>query len=404
MRNVVFAAPFPLETTMRFARAAARLDDVRLLGLVQEPPGGAEAGLFADVIRVADGLDEKQLTDAARILRSRHGEIHRVIGILEPLQVQLAGVRRALRVPGTDPDTADRFRDKARMKDELRRHGLPCARHRLIRTWQDAEALVAEVGLPVVLKPPAGMGCKATWRVNSVDELRAALTALHASPENPALAEEFLRGREYSFETITVDGEVRFASFSRYFPSPLEVTETPWIQWVVVFPRVIDGPEFDDARELGERAVKALGLETGFTHMEWFRRDDGSLAIGEIAARPPGAHMVLANSYVHDADMYRAWARAVIDGAFDGPFERSHAVGVAYLRGVGRGRVQRVTGVERAHQLVGHLVAEARLPSRGTPRSDSYEGDGYVIVRDPDTDIVKAAMKTVIETIQIEYA
>ena len=40
------------------------------------------------------------------------------------------------------------------------------------------------------------------------------------------------------------------------------------------------------------RAVKALGLETGFTHMEWFRRDDGSLAIGEIAARPPGAHIV----------------------------------------------------------------------------------------------------------------
>src|SRR6185503_9691375 len=39
MRNVVFAAPFPLETTMRFARAAARLDAVRLLGVVQEAPG-----------------------------------------------------------------------------------------------------------------------------------------------------------------------------------------------------------------------------------------------------------------------------------------------------------------------------------------------------------------------------
>ena len=40
----------------------------------------------------------------------------------------------------------------------------------------------------------------------------------------------------------------------------------------------------------------------------------------------------------------------------------------------------------------------------GAARSDSYEGDGYVIVRDPDTDLVKSAMKTVIETIQIEYA
>lgn len=403
MRNVLFAAPFPMETTMRFARAAATLDNVRLLGVFQEPPRGDDARIFADVATVRDGLDAAQLCDAAKALRARHGEIHRVLGILEAIQVQLAEVRKALRVPGTSPEVADLFRDKARMKTELRRHGLPCARHRLLRTWKDAEEFVAEVGLPVVLKPPAGMGCKATWRVSSLDELRGAMGAMHASPENPALAEEFLRGREYSFETITIDGAVRFTSFSRYFPTPLEVTETPWIQWVVVLPRVVEGPEFDDARALGERAVKALGLETGFTHMEWFRRDDGSLAIGEIAARPPGANIVLANSYAHDADMYRAWARAVIDGAYDGPFERKYAVGVAFLRGIGHGRVVNVTGVERAQQKIGHLVVKAKLPSKGDPRSDSYEGDGYVIVRDPDTEVVKAAVKTIIETIGIQY-
>lgn len=405
MRNVVFAAPFPLETTMRFARAAAALGDVRFLGIMQEPPapGSDDARLFADLVRIGDGLDTGQLIGAAQLLQQRHGRLHRVLGILEPLQVQLAEVRRALGVPGTDPATADLFRDKARMKDELRRKGLPCARHRLLRSWQDAESFVGEVGFPIVLKPPAGMGCKATWRVRSLDELRAALAAMHPAPDRPALAEEFLRGQEYSFETITVGGEVRFHSVSRYYPTPLEVMETPWIQWVVVLPRVISGPDLADARELGVRAVQALGLETGFTHMEWFRRDDGSLAVGEIAARPPGAHIVRLNSYAHDTDMYRAWARAVVDDAFDGPFDRRYAVGCAYLRGVGRGRVLRVTGVERANELVGRHVVESRLPQPGTQRSDSYEGDGYVIVRDPDTEVVKAAMKTVIETVQVQY-
>jgi biotin carboxylase len=404
MRNVIFAAPFPLETTMRFARAASRVPDVRLLGIAQEAPQGDDARLFADMVSVADGLETGQLTRAAELLRERHGPIHRILGILEPLQVQLAEVRDALGVPGTNPKTAGLFRDKARMKDELRRHGLPCARHRLIRTWADAEAFVADAGLPLVLKPPAGMGCKATWRINTTDDLRQALRTLQASPERPALAEEFLRGREHSFETITVGGEVRFESCSRYYPTPLEVMETPWIQWVIVLPKHIDGAEYADARELGVRAVKALGLETGFTHMEWFRRDDNSLAIGEIAARPPGAHMVLANSYAHDADMYKAWARAVIDDAFDGPYERKYSVGVAYLRGVGHGRVVRVTGVDRANEQVGKLVVDSRLPKPGAPRSDSYEGDGYVIVRDPDVEVVKRAMTTVIETIQIEYA
>lgn len=404
MRNVVFAAPFPLETTMRFARAVGRLAGVRLLGIAHEAPGGEDRGLFADIVTVQDGLETRQLVEAARLLERRHGRIHRIVGILEPLQVQLAEVRRELGIEGTPPATADLFRDKARMKDELRRHGLPCARHRLIRTWSDAEAFVHEVGVPLVLKPPAGMGCKSTWRINSLDEMRAALGALHASPERPALAEEFLRGREFSFETITIGGQVQFQSATRYYPPPLEVMETPWIQWVVVLPRDIDGPDYADARALGVKAVRALGLETGMTHMEWFRRDDGSLAIGEIAARPPGANIVRLNSYAHDVDMYRAWARAVVDNAYDGPYERKYAVGCAFLRGAGRGRVVAVRGVEQANERVGRLVVESKLPARGTPKSDSYEGDGYVIVRDPDTEIVKQAMTAIIETIQIEYA
>jgi hypothetical protein len=179
--------------------------------------------------------------------------------------------------------------------------------------------------------------------------------------------------------------------------------ETPWIQWVCALPRDISGPEWADARELGVRTVQALGLETGFTHMEWFRRDDGSLAIGEIAARPPGANIVRMTSFAHDADMYRAWARAVVDEAFDGPWERKYAVGCAFLRGVGRGRVLRVTGVERAQELVGKYVVEARLPQPGAQRSDSYEGDGHVIVKHPDTDVVHKAMQTIIETIQVHY-
>ena len=403
MRNVVFVAPFPLETTMRFARAAARLGGVRLLGILQEPPTGDDAALFADLARVEDGLSAEQLSEAALRLRARHGEIHRLLGILEPLQVQLAEVRARLGVPGMDADTADRFRDKARMKDDLRKAGLPCARHQLCASVADAEAFVAEVGLPIVLKPPAGLGCKATWRIRSAEELHGAMVALRPSAQKPTLAEEFLRGREYSFETITVGGEVRLSSISRYHPGPLEVMENPWIQWVCLLPRDVEGPEYADARAMGMRAVRALGLETGFSHMEWFRREDGSLAIGEIAARPPGANMVRMTGFAYDADLYHAWARAVIDDAFDGPWERRYAVGCAFLRGVGRGRVLRTLGVGRSQELVGEHVVEARLPRPGAPKSDGYEGDGYVIVRHPDTAVVEAAMKTIIETIDVQY-
>ncbi len=402
MRTVVFVVPYPAEASLRFARSFAELKAVRLIGLVQKAPTGAVAKPFANFVKVDDAFDSKQLIEACEKVRKRYGGIHQIVGVLEPLQVPLAEARKHFGIPGTDPKTADLFRDKSRMKDALRAAGLPCARHKLITSLADAIEFVKQVHFPIVLKPPAGAGCKATWRIKNLEELKSAIDAVHPRPDNPTLAEEFLKGREYCFDTITVKGKVLFENVSRYYPGPLEVTENPWIQWSVVQPRSLT--DLEDARLLGRKCIKVLGLATGFTHMEWFRREDGSLAIGEIAARPPGANFVEMMGFGHDADMYRAWARAVTDNAFDGPFERKYAVGCAYLRGMGHGRVQRVTGVAEANKKVGALAVKTRLPKLGQPKTDHYEGEGYVIVRHPDTEVVKQAVKTIVETIRIEYA
>ncbi|MFO7566136.1 MAG: hypothetical protein R6X02_26055 [Enhygromyxa sp.] len=404
MRPVVFVAPFPLETTLRFVRAAAALPHVRLLGVMQELPRGDDRKLFGDIAQVKDGLSAGELIEAVELLRRRHGQPHRLIGVLEPLQVQLAMARAHLGIPGTDVETAEVFRDKAKMKDRLRAAGLPVARHRLLTCREDALAFQAVVGYPMVLKPPAGMGAKATFRVRSRDELLEALRGLGASRQRPVLAEEFLQGQEGSCDTLTIGGAPRLVSVSSYRPSCLTVLENPWIQWCCVLPRENQGPGFDDVKQLGIAAVRALGLEAGFTHMEWFRRPDNSLAIGEIAQRPPGAHITRMIGLAYDVDPYRMWARAVVDGSFDGPYERRYAVGCAYLRGIGRGRVVAVDGAREANDEVGPYVVEARLPTLGAPKSDSYEGDGHAIVRDPRTAVVEAALKTIIETVKVRYA
>jgi formate-dependent phosphoribosylglycinamide formyltransferase (GAR transformylase) len=402
-RNVVFVAPFPAEVTMRFVRAASRHPDVRLLGVVHTPPAGADANVYADLVRVTDPLSASDLLEATGVLQRRHGRIDRIIGILEALMVQLAQARQAFGVPGTPPRVAELFRDKARMKAALSAAGLPVARSRLLAGEADARAFADEVGFPMVVKPPAGMGAKSTWRVGALPELLAALRGMGADPARPVLAEEFLRGREFSFETITVGGQPRLESISHYQPTCLEVLENPWIQWTCLLPRDVSGPEYQPARQLARGAIAALGLEDGMTHMEWFQRPDGSTVIGEIAQRPPGANISLMTGLAHDVDVYRAWIRAVVDGAFDGPWERKYAVGCAYLRGMGRGRVAGVSGVHEVHQAVGRLVVEASLPTPGAPRGDGYEGDGYVVVRDPSTEVVKQALALIVETIRVHY-
>lgn len=405
-RNVVFVAPFPIETTMRFVRAAAKLEDVRLLGVVHTPPdpGSPDARLYHDVVRVTEPLSVKDVIDGVEVLKRRHGQPYRIIGILEALMAQMAEAREHHGVPGTPRKTAELFREKAKMKDALRAAGLPVARHKLLASADDARAFAAEVGFPMVLKPPAGMGAKATFRVTSEESLLRAVSGMAVSPRSPVLAEEFLRGREFSFETVTLGGKPRVHSVSHYLPPCLEVVENPWIQWVCLLPRELDEPVYEDARKMGYAAIEALGLDDGMTHMEWFQRADGSLAIGEIAQRPPGANISLMTGVAHGIDPYRAWARAVVDGELDAPWERKKAVGCAFLRGMGQGRVARVVGVHEAHEAVGKLVVEAKLPTIGATKADSYEGDGYIVVAHEQTDVVRAALKTIIETIRVEYA
>ena len=66
-------------------------------------------------------------------------------------------------------------------------------------------------------------------------------------------------------------------------------------------------------------------------------------------------------------------------------------------------RITEVTGVHEVHEAVGKYVVEAKLPTLGAIKADSYEGDGYVIVRHERTDAVQAMIKKIIETMNVRY-
>jgi hypothetical protein len=405
MRHVVFVAPFLMPATNRFIAAAAALSNVRLSLVSQDPLEKAPLELqrsLAGHWRINDGLDPQAIAGAVQALHQRVAPVERLIGSLEQLQVPLAEARALLGLPGLSIQAARNFRDKSRMKDVLADAGLPCARHRLVANAAAAEGFVAEVGFPVIAKPPAGAGAVNTFRLNDMAALREYLAAFPPQRERPALLEEFLSGEEHSFDSIFKNGELVWHSISVYRPAPLTVVENPWIQWCVLLPREL-GREFDPIRTAAARALTALGLETGMTHMEWFRRDDGSVAISEVAARPPGAQFTSLISYTHDRDFYKAWAELLVFDIFEPP-ERRFASGAAYLRGIGTGRVRHVHGIDTVQRELGPIIVEAHWPTPGTPQPAGYEGAGHVIFRHPDTALVERALRRTIEVVRVELA
>ncbi|HET6529713.1 MAG TPA: hypothetical protein VFH03_03725 [Actinoplanes sp.] len=399
-----FVAPFLLTATSRFVATAAAVPGVRLAVITSEPADRLPPVLrerLAAHWRVDDALDPRQIAEAVTGLSRQMGRVERLVGALEQLQVPLARVREALGIDGMDVQTALNVRDKARMKSVLRAAGVPCARHQLVTTPDEALGFAEAVGFPLVAKPPAGAGAQATYRLDDMSALRSWLAAIPPGPDAPGLLEEFLTGDEHTFDSITVGGQTVFGSVSDYLPPPLEVLRNPWIQWTVLLPRQMTDPAYDGIWTAGPAALRVLGVRDALTHMEWFRRPDGSVAISEVGARPPGAQITSMLGYVHDVDFYQVWAELMLLGRFEPP-ERRYAAGTAYLRGQGRGRVRAVHGADKLQAEIGHLVVEARLPEPGQPASSSYEGEGYVIVRDPDTEVVRDALRRIVTGIRVE--
>ncbi|TPW10245.1 MAG: hypothetical protein FD129_1964, partial [bacterium] len=247
MPNVIFVAPYFLETTLRFIEGAVNLSGARV-GLISSDP---ESKLPPSIRRklaghfhLDDCLNSKELIRAGLAFRHAWGAVHGLIAALEELQVPMAEAREALGIDGLSVRAAHNFRDKSAMKDVLRSHGIPCARHALVGGEAAALDFAAGSGYPIVVKPPAGAGARSTWRVNDEPELKRALAANPPSAGRPVLLEEFVVGREHSFDSIMIDGRLVWHSISRYYPTPLDVIENPWIQWAVLLPREIDGPEF----------------------------------------------------------------------------------------------------------------------------------------------------------------
>ena len=404
MVTAAFVAPYLLEATSRFVLAAARVPGVRLAVITASPAEHLSPELREALVghwQVADPLDPQQLADAVRGLSGQVGQIERLMGILEQLQVPLGEVRDALGIPGMGAQASRNVRDKSQMKSVLRAAGLPCARHQLVHRVEEALAFKDLVGLPIVAKPPDGAGAKATFRLDTEADWESWLAMARASHDEVWLLEEFLTGKEHTFDSVTLDGRTLWSSISDYTPPPLEVLRTPWVQWTVVLPRDIDGPEYAEIRRIGPAALEALGVSTAFSHMEWFARPDGTVAISEVGARPPGAQLANMIGLSHGVDFQTLYAELVLLDRFTEP-TRAWATGTAYLRGMGRGRVRGLRGLEEVQAKVGHLVVDAKLPRPGQPASGSYEGEGFVTVRHEDTDVVREALDTIIGGLRVE--
>ena len=404
MPRIAYVAPVLGPNTTRVVRKFAAQPGVQLAIISQQPREALPADLAAKIVghvRVGNCQSGRQLAEAVRALQPQCGRIDRVVGMLEQIQEALAEAREANNIPGVWMKVARNFRDKDVMKRVLRDAGLPVARSFLATSAADAIRFAELVGFPLIMKPPAGCASIGTVRVRNGDHLWRTLENMAPSKADPVQMEEFITGKEYTCETVSIRGKHVWHSGTRYLNAPLEVLENPWMQYCVLLPRHEQTQPWRNFYPIADAALTALGLTDGISHMEWFLREDGSPVISEVGARPPGAGIMPLMTHANQVDMEVRWARLA---CFDewAPLTRKFATGTAFFRGQGNGRVRRVFGLEEAQAKVGSLVVQAKLPVAGQPKGATYEGEGWAVVKHESNEVVIQALRELVSTVQIE--
>jgi ATP-grasp N-terminal domain len=402
-RKIVFVTPRPEGESVRAARAVGTLDDVVVLGVTEGLPDPGAADAFGDLLVVGDTHDSGQLVDAVRDLAGRWGGVERIVVVHETLLAPAARASEALGLPGMSESTVLRALDKSRLRRVLHRAGIDTAYEQILADAPDARRFADCVGFPLVLKPLTGGGGLGTWRIGSPEQLELAMGLLKPSADLPILAAEHLEGQELCIDTVTLADEPRFHSLCLYEPTILDALEDPRIQWRCVMPREISDDRYRGFVEQGLAAVRALEVGDAMTHLEGFLLDGGRACFTDATLRPAGARIGPMLGFAYDVDPYRVWARVAVDGCFDGPWERTYAVGTVFLRGVGRGQVDRVEGLEEVRRRVGDDLVDSRVPRAGHEKSLSYTGDGYITVRHPETEVVRDYLGLIANTVRITY-
>lgn len=390
--NVLLISPsFPTDNG-HFTKALHGLPGVRVLGVGDQPASSMEPEVrdAVDALHVVRDLwDEGATVESTREWLKGLGvrELHRVECLWEPGVVLAARMREAFGVQGLRVDEARAFRDKEFMKAKLDAAGIRTPHHYRATSGDEVREAVERIGFPVIVKPIDGAGSADTYVLRSDEDVGHALDAVKHVPE--VSVEEFIEGEEYTYDTILAGGETLFENVAWYRPKPLVARQNPWISPQAVCLSDIRHPDIAPGVELGRRALRALGLQTGMAHMEWFRSaKTGEAIFGEVGARAPGGRLSHGMNLSCDGDVFRLWAEAVVHGRTDQAMDKHFNAALVFKRATGGGqRITAIHGLDRILAEHGEHMPVVDLAAVGAARTDwtqSVIGDGWVVVRHMD--------------------
>jgi len=228
----------------------------------------------------------------------RH-DVERVIAGSERGVILADRLGEALGLPGNSTRLSVARRDKARMIEQVARHGIRVPRQIESESLDEIVAWIEEEGgWPAVLKPRLAKGSDGVHLCTSREDVGRAFRAVHGQVDRlgflnrTVLAQEFLAGPEYVVDTVTHEGLHRLSALWAYGkPAPGFDTIGLLSTKQLLSP---EGRLADMLFGFARRVLDALEIRHGAGHCEIIVDENGPVLV-EIGARlhgGPPAHLM----------------------------------------------------------------------------------------------------------------
>ncbi|MBY8886014.1 ATP-grasp domain-containing protein [Streptomyces sp. PTM05] len=274
-----------------------------------------------------------------------------------PLAAALAA---ELGLPGNDPTRAHGCRNKLRMAELFHRHGVPAPR--TVPTERDGDpvrtAEAAGIGYPLVVKPAEEAGSMGVSVVAGPDRLPAAVRLARSWPvefshgfplDDTALLQEYADGAEFSVETVVWSGRAQHVAITAKFTtgdgSRAELGHT--------VPAALDPADARLLCSAVDAALEALGVTDGPAHTEVKLTGDGAARVIEVAARPPGGHIVRLVRLARGVDLTAAQIKVAFGSEPDLEPRADGAAAIRFVTSPHAGVLTAVHGLPRTGDVVG---------------------------------------------------
>ncbi|MGE0217577.1 carbamoyl-phosphate synthase large subunit [Mycolicibacterium sp.] len=194
--------------------------------------------------------------------------------------------RYGVELIGADFEAIQRGEDRQKFKDIVAKVGGESAKSRVCFTMDEVRETVAELGLPVVVRPSFTMGGLGSGMAYSAEDVeRMAGDGLAASPSANVLIEESIYGwKEYELELMRDgrDNVVVVCSIENVDPMGVHTGDS-----VTVAPAMtLTDREYQTMRTLGIDILREVGVDTGGCNIQFaVNPRDGRLIVIEMNPR-----------------------------------------------------------------------------------------------------------------------